>query len=115
MNRRNFVKSIMVAGATFNILPGAHRLWVARREIIQVTKRFGTHPHYPGCLQVDYQATINGEDWGHSDLYLNRDDKRAFGPNCIGDTAAIYAFREGAKHWGKPIPTRTILSVNSIP
>lgn len=35
MNRRNFLRGIIVAGASFNILPGAGRIWQARRpEII---------------------------------------------------------------------------------
>lgn len=31
MNRRNFLRGIVVAGASFNILPGAGRIWQARR------------------------------------------------------------------------------------
>lgn len=35
MNRRNFIKNILIAGASFNILPGAGRIWkVERTKII---------------------------------------------------------------------------------
>ena len=32
MNRRNFLKNIMVAGASFAVLPGAGRVWKATRN-----------------------------------------------------------------------------------
>lgn len=34
MNRRNFIQSLLTAGASFTILPGAGRLWKAERAII---------------------------------------------------------------------------------
>jgi hypothetical protein len=33
MNRRNFIGNLIVAGATFAILPGAGRLWKATRVV----------------------------------------------------------------------------------
>lgn len=36
MNRRNFIRNILVAGASFNVLPGAGRLWVARRSAVSM-------------------------------------------------------------------------------
>lgn len=32
MNRRNFINNLIVAGASFTILPGAGRIWRATRE-----------------------------------------------------------------------------------
>lgn len=32
MNRRSFINNILVAGASFSILPGAGRVWRAQRE-----------------------------------------------------------------------------------
>ena len=36
MNRRNFIRNILVAGASFSILPGAGRLWVATRQPLTI-------------------------------------------------------------------------------
>lgn len=33
MNRRNFIQNILIAGASFTILPGAGRIWKAVREV----------------------------------------------------------------------------------
>ena len=36
MNRRNFIKNILVAGASFSVLPGAGRIWKATRSDIGI-------------------------------------------------------------------------------
>ena len=36
MNRRNFIRNIMVAGAAFSILPGSGRIWAAKRKAVTV-------------------------------------------------------------------------------
>ena len=35
MNRRNFISNLLTATAGFTILPGAGRVWVARREPLE--------------------------------------------------------------------------------
>lgn len=34
INRRNFLGNLLIAGASFAILPGAGRIWRARRQIL---------------------------------------------------------------------------------
>lgn len=36
MNRRNFLGNLIVAGASFHILPGSERVWVAKRGAITI-------------------------------------------------------------------------------
>lgn len=54
MNRRNFLNSIMVAGASFAILPGAGRIWRAERATKIVPYWFQTwrHDRYISPLYV---------------------------------------------------------------
>lgn len=49
ISRRNFIGSLMVAGASFSILPGSGRVWVARRErpiLVVATLRGEISPYY---------------------------------------------------------------------
>jgi len=40
MNRRNFIRGLLVSGAAFTVLPGAGRLWRAQRASVrQLTER----------------------------------------------------------------------------
>lgn len=68
MNRRNFIKNLMVAGAAFTVLPGAGRIWKAERAPvilsddlphIQITYRWNSRSGADG-LSVK-QVLVNGE------------------------------------------------------
>jgi hypothetical protein len=48
VNRRNFLNSLLVAGASFSILPGAGRLWVAKKPDLIWRHPVWRHPE-AGC------------------------------------------------------------------
>lgn len=45
MNRRNFLRGIVIAGASFNILPGAGRIWKAQRSELVVNPAWVKAPY----------------------------------------------------------------------
>jgi len=57
MNRRNFLNSILLAGASFSILPGAGRLWKARREV-PIFERFWINK---GSWEVVNESVVDFE------------------------------------------------------
>lgn len=69
MNRRSFFKSILVAGASFTILPGAGRIWKAQRDI-PLFPSYG-YDQMPGNL-YDFliwsiRKDLNDPKWGPGD------------------------------------------------
>lgn len=60
MNRRNFIKSILVAGASFTILPGAGRIWKATRSpLYEINPEWINAPFNPKFLLYN----MNEERW----------------------------------------------------
>ncbi len=53
MNRRNFLSNLAGIGL-FSILPGAGRIWVARRDLAEVDTSFKCIMVPPDHLQVPY-------------------------------------------------------------
>jgi len=43
MNRRNFISGLMVAGASFMVLPGTGRLWTVARPELVTRRMFVLH------------------------------------------------------------------------
>lgn len=64
MNRRNFLRGIVIAGASFNILPGAGRIWKAQRPELVVNpawvKAEYEIAYYDKVFLSSYQASF---DW----------------------------------------------------
>lgn len=55
MNRRNFLKNVLVGGASFAILPGAGRVWKATRDPRLVPFWIETTP-FSSFVSKEYQA-----------------------------------------------------------
>jgi len=66
MNRRNFLKNILVAGASFSILPSAGRLWKAEREFIHTPNNY-----LPSLLYPNVWFNTKNDGWYIHDLNKN--------------------------------------------
>lgn len=63
MNRRNFLRGVIIAGASFNILPGAGRIWKAQRPDLVVN---------PAWVEAPYEVsflTLPESNLDYSKLY----------------------------------------------
>lgn len=66
MNRRNFLNNLLLAGASFTILPGANRVWKAVRPVKMIRVQYRT---IHDCIEVtmtreQYKEMVHGTAYG---------------------------------------------------
>lgn len=85
MNRRNFIGNLLLAGASFAILPGADRLWKARRvfslnpDMPEGARMFGGYVFNERAFAGKWQF-VSDHDIIHLDLEKNPLYRACFSP-----------------------------------